>query len=311
MTDSRRSAGPVGACACITPNHYHHNASPSSDVHKEYVTKEFAFNLRDINSLHRDSFQRIQERLSRGLDKGTIASLPCLRYSLIKRWKQEKAPTECSVCLTEFGENEKIRLLPSCGHGFHLDCIDMWLFSHSNCPMCRRSVLPLSNASHIFEMDIEAGVSESSQSRSIGRSSHFSPVESCQLSTVINDGLASDAADEPNNNTREMLVLGSSDRALRKESSLVLSRDMEPGWTLANQIEARNGILGQPYAATTQEKRRACKGGALRRSYSVGFSQQKALSGKKRGYINLNTINRLYRSKSCSIFMAYVNLAPI
>ncbi|XP_056160593.1 E3 ubiquitin-protein ligase Os04g0590900-like [Syzygium oleosum] len=46
----------------------------------------------------------------------------------------------CSVCLGEFQEDESIRLLPKCTHGFHVPCIDTWLKSHSNCPLCRSDV---------------------------------------------------------------------------------------------------------------------------------------------------------------------------
>ncbi|KAK8942403.1 RING-H2 finger protein ATL1 [Platanthera zijinensis] len=49
---------------------------------------------------------------------------------------------ECSVCLMAFEDGEEVRQLPQCGHVFHVACIDMWLHSHSSCPVCRGSALP-------------------------------------------------------------------------------------------------------------------------------------------------------------------------
>ncbi|KAF8396766.1 hypothetical protein HHK36_018398 [Tetracentron sinense] len=43
----------------------------------------------------------------------------------------------CAVCLSEFEEGEELRTLPDCMHSFHVSCIDMWLYSHTNCPLCR------------------------------------------------------------------------------------------------------------------------------------------------------------------------------
>ncbi|KAK1571643.1 hypothetical protein Q3G72_020660 [Acer saccharum] len=43
----------------------------------------------------------------------------------------------CAICLCEFEEGEELRTLPECLHSYHVPCIDMWLHSHSNCPMCR------------------------------------------------------------------------------------------------------------------------------------------------------------------------------
>ncbi|KAI3734863.1 hypothetical protein L6452_14343 [Arctium lappa] len=43
----------------------------------------------------------------------------------------------CAVCLSEFEEGEELRTLPDCMHSFHVPCIDMWLYSHRNCPICR------------------------------------------------------------------------------------------------------------------------------------------------------------------------------
>uniref|UniRef100_A0A0E0BA22 RING-type E3 ubiquitin transferase n=1 Tax=Oryza glumipatula TaxID=40148 RepID=A0A0E0BA22_9ORYZ len=48
--------------------------------------------------------------------------------------------TDCSVCLGEFRDGESLRLLPKCSHAFHVPCIDTWLRSHSNCPLCRYNI---------------------------------------------------------------------------------------------------------------------------------------------------------------------------
>lgn len=48
--------------------------------------------------------------------------------------------TECPVCLSAFADGEVVRQLGPCKHSFHASCIDMWLKSHSNCPICRASV---------------------------------------------------------------------------------------------------------------------------------------------------------------------------
>ncbi|MCL7023502.1 hypothetical protein MKW94_013670 [Papaver nudicaule] len=54
----------------------------------------------------------------------------------------KKYPFDCAVCLCEFEDDDKLRLLPKCSHAFHLECIDTWLLSHSTCPLCRDSLLP-------------------------------------------------------------------------------------------------------------------------------------------------------------------------
>lgn len=48
---------------------------------------------------------------------------------------------ECSICLSEFEEGDELRTLPQCMHSFHVACIDMWLYSHPNCPMCRTNAV--------------------------------------------------------------------------------------------------------------------------------------------------------------------------
>ncbi|KAL5223227.1 hypothetical protein ABZP36_027940 [Zizania latifolia] len=46
--------------------------------------------------------------------------------------------TECAICLAEFAEGERVRVLQRCSHGFHVRCIDRWLAAKQTCPTCRR-----------------------------------------------------------------------------------------------------------------------------------------------------------------------------
>ncbi|XAR55736.1 hypothetical protein NMG60_11035921 [Bertholletia excelsa] len=64
--------------------------------------------------------------------------------------------TECAICLGDFVEGEKVRVLPKCNHGFHVKCIDKWLASHSSCPNCRHSLLEGSTDSHAADGATEA-----------------------------------------------------------------------------------------------------------------------------------------------------------
>lgn len=41
------------------------------------------------------------------------------------------------ICLSDFEDDDIGRALAKCGHAFHAECIDMWLHSHTTCPICR------------------------------------------------------------------------------------------------------------------------------------------------------------------------------
>ncbi|CAK9188182.1 unnamed protein product [Ilex paraguariensis] len=60
------------------------------------------------------------------------------------RYSEEycKEETVCTVCLVEFKEGGEVCILPECTHTFHVACIDKWLHSHPNCPLCRAHTMP-------------------------------------------------------------------------------------------------------------------------------------------------------------------------
>ncbi|KNA13717.1 hypothetical protein SOVF_113880 [Spinacia oleracea] len=80
-----------------------------------------------------------------GLDEGLIKSITIFKYKkgdcLIGSSGSRNGESDCSVCLGEFVEDDDLRLLPKCNHAFHVSCIDTWLRSHSNCPLCRANII--------------------------------------------------------------------------------------------------------------------------------------------------------------------------
>lgn len=82
--------------------------------------------------------ERLGEVIPRGMDKREINRLPTRKFSLSSRnnnYQSESGSStqmtatpvkECQVCLSEFENNELLRILP-CFHEFHAACIDRWL----------------------------------------------------------------------------------------------------------------------------------------------------------------------------------------
>lgn len=73
-----------------------------------------------------------------GLQPSIINSIAVFKY---KKGEGLVEGTECSICLSEFEEDENLKLLPKCSHAFHIPCIDTWLRSHTNCPLCRAPIV--------------------------------------------------------------------------------------------------------------------------------------------------------------------------
>lgn len=109
---------------------------------------------RDISGDHH--FWRIS---TPGLHRSAIDSITVVGFK-----KEERIidGTDCSVCLSEFEEDESLRLLPKCSHAFHVNCIDMWLLSHKNCPLCRAPVFscePRNKTTETTSHQAESGTS--------------------------------------------------------------------------------------------------------------------------------------------------------
>lgn len=92
-----------------------------------------------LQSTHESRFDLEQpEQQIRGLEPVIVAAIPTMKFNREAFSSIEDA--QCSICLGEYQEKEVLRIMPKCGHNFHLSCIDVWLRKQSTCPVCR---LPL------------------------------------------------------------------------------------------------------------------------------------------------------------------------
>ena len=101
--------------------------SRSNFRHWIYFCPTFVQNSHNI-------FYLIRRRIRHRLPKSALKKLP------IHKFKNGDPFETCCICLDDFEEGEKLRILP-CDHGYHSKCIDSWLVKHKRiCPQCRKRV---------------------------------------------------------------------------------------------------------------------------------------------------------------------------
>ncbi|KAM6600512.1 hypothetical protein CsatA_020121 [Cannabis sativa] len=103
----------------------------------------------DHNHNHNHNHQ-----VEQGLDDAVLESFPKVMYNQTKvhtikgsngrnhHQSSTTSDSSCSICLADYNDSDLLRLLPDCGHLFHLTCVDPWLRQHPTCPICRNSPIP-------------------------------------------------------------------------------------------------------------------------------------------------------------------------
>jgi E3 ubiquitin-protein ligase ATL6/9/15/31/42/55 len=165
-------------------------------------------------------------RAQRGLDRAVLDSFPTMAYADVKAHKAggKGGALECAVCLSEFDDDEMLRLLPRCAHAFHADCIDAWLASHVTCPVCRAVLVhdaeapaPAGAVSATEQGDVPASTQQPAPQTATARAPPGqAPPE--QVSVVVVPAEETGEERIRREEAAELMRIGSVKRALRSKS---------------------------------------------------------------------------------------------
>ena len=119
-----------------------------------------------------------------GLQQSIINSISVCKY---RKDEGLIEGTECSVCLNEFREDDTLRLLPKCNHAFHIPCIDTWLRSHTNCPICRANIVRETQISTSTDTNGEPQMENSESEGEIGANNQVGYQDVCENRAGVDD----------------------------------------------------------------------------------------------------------------------------
>jgi hypothetical protein len=92
-------------------------------------------NFRNIISGIMNGSERAMEDIPVVLEEKQLNNLKKIKYD--DECRERGVHTKCTICLGPYENNEILTILP-CDHGFHTECINIWLNQHSyKCPICR------------------------------------------------------------------------------------------------------------------------------------------------------------------------------
>ncbi|KAG4136095.1 hypothetical protein ERO13_D08G258000v2 [Gossypium hirsutum] len=128
---------PDGTCSCdsllLTDE-----SSARASISRIVMLAEALFEV--LDEIHRQPVSLSLSMVSLPAPESVVDSFPLRNHKKVDASKVGDTVDQCHICLAEYEEEEKIRVLP-CQHEFHMSCVDKWLKEiHGVCPLCRGDV---------------------------------------------------------------------------------------------------------------------------------------------------------------------------
>ena len=95
--------------------------------------------------LAKESVKKLRNKLrQRGVDTSQCIEKKEL---VAKLTDTDSSGESCCICVEQYRGGDLLRVLPACGHLFHVSCIDKWIYQTAEkeqaicCPLCKKAIL--------------------------------------------------------------------------------------------------------------------------------------------------------------------------
>ncbi|KDP30182.1 hypothetical protein JCGZ_16964 [Jatropha curcas] len=128
---------PEGRCSCESFSTTEETSNRAS-ISRIVMLAEALFEV--LDEIHRQPVSLSLSMMSLPAPESVVDSFPLKNHKKQKKVDGSDDVEQCYICLAEYEEGDKIRVLP-CHHEYHMSCVDKWLKEiHGVCPLCRGDV---------------------------------------------------------------------------------------------------------------------------------------------------------------------------
>lgn len=128
---------PSGTCSCESLL-LAEESSTRASISRIVMLAEALFEV--LDEIHRQPVSLSLSMVSLPAPESVVNSFPLKNHQKLQTVGSGDDVEQCYICLAEYEEGDKIRVLP-CRHEYHMLCVDKWLKEiHGICPLCRADV---------------------------------------------------------------------------------------------------------------------------------------------------------------------------
>ncbi|KAL3629648.1 hypothetical protein CASFOL_026870 [Castilleja foliolosa] len=126
-----------GSCSCPSSSSAEEPGTRAG-ISRIVMLAEALFEV--LDQIHQQPMSLSLSMVALPAQESVVNSFPVKTHRMTERQESEDEVSQCYICLAEYEDGDKIRVLP-CHHEYHMSCVDKWLKEiHGVCPLCRGDV---------------------------------------------------------------------------------------------------------------------------------------------------------------------------